>query len=487
MQHVRGHIVNDGYRAEHMQKDAFLIEHLLSQGLVDRSTYDSIIDPGTLPVLPGSQRSQSSHGIYICNRGDRRYGNDGRHMIDCRHRIHLPQVEEDRVAACSNTNHRARGRFTREKDKRTPTPATSNAAESNEQPQGYGDPNTNAEALPEARPGSYVGSQSGIKLSSGTELHIHVASQWITSLIGLSYVSSIHRANAEVSRSHSKMGGAVAITRGRKTSLYGVTTAHGVIRQIKERAPRVLGGYRCVDESTESSSSESEDGTDISDDVSKADDGSCNKTSTIFSVGLSDQTVWTNISHDIKAGFCGLEYTSALRSQVQQTGWHFNHSHSGDLALFPLASLNLRGLKNYYLQSGTQVSKELVYISEEEVQYTLPVAILLGPQQTAEGTLLPGKFHFSMCGKPVETTRVRLSKDLGLFSQLKLLKVILLTMTAAMGSSGSWVVHGQTLYGMIMAVHPNECLALMVPARKMLSDIRVMFPDTTKISVELRT
>ncbi|KAL1845856.1 hypothetical protein Daus18300_014430 [Diaporthe australafricana] len=97
MQHIRGHIVDDGYRFEQMQKDGHLVKHLLNQGLIDRSTYDSIVNPGTVPGIPGSHSSHSSHGSH---------GSHGRHRSHRSHRSHLPQVEEDVVAASSSSSGR---------------------------------------------------------------------------------------------------------------------------------------------------------------------------------------------------------------------------------------------------------------------------------------------------------------------------------------------------------------------------------------------
>lgn len=87
MQHIHGHFVYDGYRAVQMQKDGYLVRHLVDQNLIDRRTYDSIISPATFPVLmEGIVRSQ--------------------HRRDHRGHTRLPRVEERVVAKSSSSNRR---------------------------------------------------------------------------------------------------------------------------------------------------------------------------------------------------------------------------------------------------------------------------------------------------------------------------------------------------------------------------------------------
>lgn len=82
MQHIRYHLVYEGYRPEQMQKDGHLVKHLFDQNLIDRRTYENILNPTTVPRVPGSK--------------------------DRKHR-HLPRVEEE-VVAESSSSHRHRRR-----------------------------------------------------------------------------------------------------------------------------------------------------------------------------------------------------------------------------------------------------------------------------------------------------------------------------------------------------------------------------------------
>lgn len=92
MQHIRDHFVYDGYRPEQIQRDGHLVKHLLDQNLIDRRTYESIINPVSLPHIPGSQSSQGRHS-----------GHSG-HKSHKSHR-RLPQVDEEVVADSSSRHH----------------------------------------------------------------------------------------------------------------------------------------------------------------------------------------------------------------------------------------------------------------------------------------------------------------------------------------------------------------------------------------------
>lgn len=56
-------------------------------------------------------------------------------------------------------------------------------------------------------------------------------------------------------------------------------------------------------------------------------------------------------------------------------------------------------------------------------------------------------------------------------------------MYSGLGSSGSWVVQGDVLYGMVIAIIPMDRCALILPQRRMYSDIKDLLPDATRILV----
>lgn len=314
-------------------------------------------------------------------------------------------------------------------------------------------------------------------------------------------ISTTWRGHTELSRNVYKIGGAISISFGGKTSLYGVTSGHGMIRQLLDIALESSGGEgSSIHEFSESSDSESDD-EEESPSFRAESDGSGNRALVDSAVDLSDHTAWRPINHDITADFLGIGFRQASQRESQPDESHVKDTLFGDLALFPIDSFHRSGVTNYYIEASNLAAsnleasnletsnleaKEVTSISENEVESTLPVVVLLGPETTVSGTLQPGKFHFSMRGTSIDARQISLSRDLGQSNTPIPVRRSILTRFVAMGSSGSWVVHDQTLYGMIIAVIPGECTALMVPAKKMMSDIRKMCPGASDISVAVR-
>lgn len=74
-----------------MQTDGHLVQHLLGHNLIDRSTYDRIVTPTTLPPIPGSHEHHGNHRSPKNHRKNHR---------------RLPQVEEEVVVEFSSSrNH----------------------------------------------------------------------------------------------------------------------------------------------------------------------------------------------------------------------------------------------------------------------------------------------------------------------------------------------------------------------------------------------
>lgn len=209
------------------------------------------------------------------------------------------------------------------------------------------------------------------------------------------------------------MGGAISITLEGKTSLYGVTSGHGMIQQLLDVAPESSDGEdSSIHGFSESSDSESDD-EEESPYSSAESDGSGDKASVDSAVDLSDHTAWWPIDHDITAEFLGIGVRPECPREPQPGQSHVEDTAFGDLALFPIDSFHRPSSTNYYIELDSMEPKDVTSISENEVETTLPVAVLLGPEQTVSGTLQPGKFHFSMGGTMIDARQIRLSRDLG--------------------------------------------------------------------------
>lgn len=325
---------------------------------------------------------------------------------------------------------------------------------------------------------------SVLALRGSTEHRLHVRFQGQRSLIGLSCISTTWKGGRELSRSTSKVGGAISIIIGGHTALYGVTAGHGLLHQGLNMTPQSAEDPMTDDLSDDSDSLSEDDEefpTRATDSVYSGDGASSDS-----AIDLTDHARWTPINRGITAEFLGIGLGSASETEPDPDKSHVKDTLSGDIALFPISSNQCAGLTNSYIHTDSLKAKEVNSIARSDCKNPIPVVILLGPEQTVSGSLEPGKFHFSMRGMPIDARKVRLSKDLGECAKSLLVRRRRLTSLIASGSSGSWVVHDQTLYGMIVAVFPGECMALMIPSNRMISDIYKLCPGATNVSAAVR-
>lgn len=83
MQHIRHHIVHEGFRPDQILNDGHVVQHLFDNKLIDRRTYDSILAPKTVPPLPSDQGKQ------------KRQGHQSHHRSHYSHHSHLSLVVEN--------------------------------------------------------------------------------------------------------------------------------------------------------------------------------------------------------------------------------------------------------------------------------------------------------------------------------------------------------------------------------------------------------
>ncbi|KAG8164421.1 hypothetical protein KVR01_006339 [Diaporthe batatas] len=96
MQHIRYHIVHEGFRPEQMLRDGHVVKHLFDHNLIDSRTYNSILTPSTVPPIPGDQGNQGNQS---------RQGHQSHHRSQ---RSYLPPVVEENVAGeGSSRSHRS--------------------------------------------------------------------------------------------------------------------------------------------------------------------------------------------------------------------------------------------------------------------------------------------------------------------------------------------------------------------------------------------
>lgn len=103
MGHIRDHFVYDGFRREQMQTDGHLVQHLLDRNIIDRRTYERLVNPTRVPPLPAGRNN--SHRSHHGHHGHRR----------------LRQVEEEVVPESSGRRHHSRSEHKREHRRETST------------------------------------------------------------------------------------------------------------------------------------------------------------------------------------------------------------------------------------------------------------------------------------------------------------------------------------------------------------------------------
>lgn len=62
MDHIRDHIMDDGYSASSMRPDGCLINHLKHEKVINSQTYDEILNrlnPTTAPPIPGGRSART--------------------------------------------------------------------------------------------------------------------------------------------------------------------------------------------------------------------------------------------------------------------------------------------------------------------------------------------------------------------------------------------------------------------------------------------
>lgn len=107
MGHIRDHFVYDGFRREQIMTDGHLVLHLLDCNIIDRRTFESIVNPTRPPPFPGSQGSQGSQGRHSSHNSHRsHHGHHGHHG----HR-RLPQVQEEVCAESSGSRQHSRSGY----------------------------------------------------------------------------------------------------------------------------------------------------------------------------------------------------------------------------------------------------------------------------------------------------------------------------------------------------------------------------------------
>lgn len=243
-----------------------------------------------------------------------------------------------------------------------------------------------------------------LKLLDDMLLDFYVQESCANSSIGLTCRSTIRKHGTIISERFSRMGGVITVTRASETTLYGVTSGHGLVCQILENTPRITG------ESIESCGGSSESsvyGGDSSSDE-KPQDGGSRSHDTPPTAPHENVKKWMNASQGLVATFLGLRAGSVEFGMVPRETSLGGNEVAGDLALIKIPIDYAPRLQNDYFDPERPGGRP-----EREEGDTNKFFVLLSKTRSVAASRVAGTVHFSVGGRKVETARIMLSEELG--------------------------------------------------------------------------
>ncbi|KAJ3576975.1 hypothetical protein NPX13_g3530 [Xylaria arbuscula] len=299
----------------------------------------------------------------------------------------------------------------------------------------------------------------GIRFMDSYRLHLHTEEAGEdNSACGLVLCATLTRDGYIVDQYISRLGGLVSLD---SKKLCGISTAHGVLDIL---SPIVL--YSTEDEDSDSSDiSDPESGTEADFSTGARAEGVTKDLERSNIYAGSNITHWNPVPEVIVLGFVQMALPNA------NDVWTLSKTmHARDFALFRVGHNRSQLLDNSY---EYQSVKHLVTTQKKDDprkdSHSTPssdeVIILLGHNVFTNGRLLPGTSTICMNGVEFYTTRILLDKCL------------------VPGASGSWVVSGSCLHGIIMASYGEDPIAHMIPSQQLFRDIKSAF--LAEISIDL--
>lgn len=263
------------------------------------------------------------------------------------------------------------------------------------------------------RDSPHVSSQNSLELLDDMFLDFHVQETYADSCIGLTCRSTIRRHGIVISETFSRMGGVITVTRASGTTLYGVTSGHGLVCQILEHTSRIP--VESVESSDGSSESSSHDGDSRS-------DGSYSHDSPAPAPREHVER-WMNASRGLVATFRGLYADSMKFGMVPREASTRSGGVAGDLALINIPPDCARKLQNDFVDPTMPRGDQAREKGRLQMALEAPggghnkVFVLLSKTRSVAASRVPGTVHFSVGGRKVETIRIMLSEELGEYIQ----------------------------------------------------------------------
>ncbi|KAH6987098.1 hypothetical protein EDB80DRAFT_731349 [Ilyonectria destructans] len=307
-----------------------------------------------------------------------------------------------------------------------------------------------------------------IRLREDTELYLHVETpEDNESACGRLVCSTIMTQGVVAEQRLSRLGGRINIADDRLV----VTTAHGMLEHLMA----VPQSSSSTSESSGSSNSDEFEESDTEDEDCTADSGDGQQDGTETCEPHRDRLGYKNPEHVSSwtparlggpVNFLGMG-TDALGSDTRGSWSHLAVADT-DFALLEAPELNTA--KNTYAMHSNQDSSPtwVRHFPHNEGMMSGPVKVLVDDDQPENGFILPQSSSISVQGITVETQKVELREPL------------------ARGTSGSWVVRGETLCGMIIAIYDHEPFAQLITAEKLCMDIKGSYRHLVDVSLPFR-
>lgn len=261
---------------------------------------------------------------------------------------------------------------------------------------------------------------TSLKLSDGMFLDFHVQESSADSSIGLTCRSTIRRENNIISERFSRMGGVITVTRGSITTLYGVTSSHGLICQILENTSIGPDDPDDSDALSDQSSQSSAYGeTSISDKKSQESDGIHDSSLTTSHEKIKK---WIDASQGLVATFLNLRADSVDSCMVPRETSAMSDRIPGDLALIKIPAGYAKRLRNDFVDPAGPRDK----LAREKGRFPAAteandgenkVFVLMSKTRSVAGCLVAGTVHFSVLGRKIECVRIMVSEELGKYKR----------------------------------------------------------------------
>ncbi|KAI0439860.1 hypothetical protein F4803DRAFT_529496 [Xylaria telfairii] len=278
----------------------------------------------------------------------------------------------------------------------------------------------------------------GICFMDSYRLHLHTEEAGEdNSACGLVTCATLTKNGHVIDQCISRLGGLILLN---NENVCGSSTAHGILDMLMS-----VGIYSTEDED-DCSSDFSDSEPEIKADPEKP-----------RIAAVSSITGWNVVPQVIILDF--VRMASPGPNQIWKLSTEVN---AHDFVLFKIGNNDFTTLSNSY-EYGSM--KHLVTAKAAVTPVGLGVTILLGYNRLARGRILPGISMIRIAGVEFSTMRILLHDPL------------------APGTSGSWVVSGSDLHGIIITSYGQDPMAQMITARQLFSDIVSALPAGTSINL----